>query len=255
MNFGPAEAARYFETVGAAWGSRISEGTTLAMREGRLCAALMVPAITLERAQEARARLPIQIGAQNAHWEKSGAFTGELSGPMLQELGIEISLTGHSERRQYFGETDLTAHKRTLSLLQQGFKVIACIGETRQERESSQTFAVLERQLRALLNPASPIAQFCDGRLVLAYEPVWAIGTGITATPEQAQDVHAWIRSWLGKSVGDAAAQRTSVLYGGSVTPENIASLLGCADIDGALIGGASLKPDGFLSLLEAGAK
>jgi len=183
----------------------------------------------------------IKIGAQNAHWEMKGAFTGEISGPMLKEAGIDHVLVGHSERRQYFGETDDTVAKRALSLLKQGFQVLACIGETRAERESGQTNKVLEKQLTPLCT--TELQAYFGKALNFAYEPVWAIGTGLTATPEQAQEAHAYVRSRVSAS--------TSILYGGSVTPANFASLLSCKDIDGGLVGGASLKSEDWLKLAQ----
>jgi triosephosphate isomerase (TIM) len=168
--------------------------------------------------------------AQNVHWEAEGAYTGEISAAMLLELGVTGSLVGHSERRQYFGETDETVAKRTRAALDAGLKVIACVGELLAERESGETENVLRRQL-SVLEP--------HPNLVLAYEPVWAIGTGLTATPEMAQDAHAFIKSLL-----DAP-----VLYGGSVKPDNAEGLLGQPDVDGALVGGASLDVASFEAL------
>ena len=174
--------------------------------------------------------------AQNVHWEPEGAYTGEISAPLLLELGVAGSLVGHSERRQYFGETDETVAKRTRAALDAGLRVIACVGETQEQREAGETEDVLRRQL-AVLQPHP-----C---LVLAYEPVWAIGTGLTATPEQAQEAHAFIKSLL-------AAR---VLYGGSVKPDNAAGLLAQPDVDGALVGGASLDVDSFKAICETAAR
>jgi len=171
--------------------------------------------------------------AQNVHWESEGAYTGEISAPMLLELGVAGSLVGHSERRQYFGETDETVAKRTRAALTAGLKVIACVGELRAERESGETENVLRRQL-SVLEP--------HPNLVLAYEPVWAIGTGLTATPEMAQEAHAFIKSLL-----DAP-----VLYGGSVKADNAAGLLAQPDVDGALVGGASLDVESFKAICQA---
>jgi triosephosphate isomerase (TIM) len=171
--------------------------------------------------------------AQNVHWEPEGAYTGEISAPMLLELGVAGSLTGHSERRQYFGETDETVAKRTRAALEAGLKVIACVGETLAEREGGETEDVLRRQLSVLEPHPS---------LVLAYEPVWAIGTGLTATPEMAQEAHEFIKSLL----------PAPVLYGGSVKPDNAAALLAQPDVDGALVGGASLDVDSFKAICQA---
>ena len=173
--------------------------------------------------------------AQNVHWEAEGAYTGEISAAMLLELGVTGSLVGHSERRQYFGETDETVAKRMRGALDAGLHVIACVGETLAERESGETENVLRRQL-SVLEP--------HPQLVLAYEPVWAIGTGLTATPEMAQEAHAFIKSLL-----DAP-----VLYGGSVKPDNAGTLLAQPDVDGALVGGASLDVDSFRAICETAA-
>jgi triosephosphate isomerase len=173
------------------------------------------------------------IYAQNVHWAPEGAFTGETSAGMLVELGVAGSLVGHSERRQLFGETDETVRLRCEAALAAGLGVIACVGETGDERDRNLTETVLERQIAAL-----PVHE----RLVIAYEPVWAIGTGKTATPEMAQDAHAFIKS----------LHSTRVLYGGSVKPENAVELLGQPDIDGALVGGASLDPVSFAAICRA---
>ncbi len=174
------------------------------------------------------------IYAQNVHWENEGAFTGEVSVAMLQEIGVTGSIVGHSERRQYFGETDETTAKRAEAALAAGLGVIACVGETERERDAGETEPVLRRQVGALPR---------DERVVIAYEPVWAIGTGNTATPELAQEAHTLIKSLLD----------VPVLYGGSVKPENAAELLAQLDIDGALVGGASLDPESFTAICRAG--
>jgi triosephosphate isomerase len=196
---------------------------------------------------------PVSIAAQNAHWERKGAYTGEISGPMLQELGVHWVLLGHSERRQYFGETNASVRKRADSLLQQGFHILFCIGETRKERESGLTETILAQQLtEAIPESNQGIANFLDGRVVFAYEPIWAIGTGLTATPQQAEEAQRFIRQLLYNHFGEKASTQTPILYGGSVIPENIQSLLSCPNVDGALVGGASLKAEHFLSLLKS---
>ena len=188
----------------------------------------------------------IAAGAQNAHWEEKGAFTGEISVGMLKEIGARYVVVGHSERRQYFGETDATVNKRTLAVLAGGLTPITCIGETLQEREANQTFKVLERQIKeGLKGLASPTA------VVIAYEPVWAIGTGKTATPAQAEEAHAFIRKEFAKIYGDASAQAVRILYGGSVKPDNMATLMKEPDIDGGLVGGASLEADSFAKIVQ----
>jgi len=176
--------------------------------------------------------------AQNVHWESEGAFTGEISAPMLLALGVEGAIVGHSERRQYFGETDTTVARRAEAALAAGLAVIACVGESWEERESNDTETVLRIQVEAIGDACGS-----HGRLVLAYEPVWAIGTGKTATPEMAEEAHAFIKSLL-----DAP-----VLYGGSVKPDNAQELLSRPSVDGALVGGASLDIDSFVALCRAG--
>ena len=179
------------------------------------------------------------IYAQNVHWADEGAYTGEVSAPILLELGVEGAIVGHSERRQYFGETDETAARRTVAALGHGLKVIACVGESAEERESGQTELVLRLQVESLSDAAGTHAN-----LVLAYEPVWAIGTGKTATPEIAQEAHALIKSLLD----------VPVLYGGSVKPENAEELLSQPGVDGALVGGASLDVESFTAICQAAA-
>ncbi len=178
----------------------------------------------------------VRVFAQNVHWELEGAYTGEVSPAMLAELGVKGTIVGHSERRQYFGETDDVVRRRAEGALENGLEVIACVGETQAERDAGETNRVLERQVSVL-----PVHQ----RLVIAYEPVWAIGTGLTATPETAQEAHAFI-----KSLHDAP-----VLYGGSVKPENASTLLVQPDLDGALVGGASLNATSFEAICLAAAQ
>jgi triosephosphate isomerase len=177
------------------------------------------------------------VFAQNVHWADEGAFTGEVSAPMLLELGVAGAIVGHSERRQYFDETDETVARRTVSALGHGLRVIACVGESLEEREAGQTEIVLRIQVEAIADAVGP-----HEGLVVAYEPVWAIGTGRTATPEQAREAHAFVKSLL-----DAP-----VLYGGSVKPDNAAELLGQPGVDGALVGGASLDVESFTAICRA---
>jgi len=181
----------------------------------------------------------VAVYAQNMHEKPSGAFTGEISAPMLVELGVQGAIVGHSERRQYFGDTDETVARRAYALLEAGLGIIACVGESAEEREAGQTEFVLRIQVEAI---ADAVAGY--DRLVIAYEPIWAIGTGETATPELAQEAHAYIKSIL-----DAP-----VLYGGSVKPENAAELMSQPDVDGALVGGASLDVDSFTAICRAAA-
>lgn len=204
----------------------------------------------LLRVGEALKGSPIGLGAQNLYPEKEGAFTGEVSPAMLVDVGCKYAIVGHSERRQKFGETDAFINKKVHSGLAHGLGVILCIGETLQEREGNQTEKVLDAQTTAGLAGISA-AQLEN--VVIAYEPVWAIGTGKNATPQQAQDAHAFIRKRVGQLLGDAAAAKLIIQYGGSVKPDNAATLLGQADVDGALVGGASLQAESFLAIVKAG--
>jgi len=189
----------------------------------------------------------VKVGAQNIHWADNGAYTGEISGAMLKEIGVEYVIIGHSERRQYFGETDETVNQRIKAALKYGLKPIVCIGETLAEREGGVTNTVLEKQIRGAFADIS--AADMDA-ITIAYEPVWAIGTGKTATPEVAQETHAFIRSVLTALYGNKA-QDIVVQYGGSMKPENSGALVSKQDIDGGLIGGAALKADSFTALIQ----
>ncbi len=191
---------------------------------------------------------PIQLAAQNLFWEEKGAFTGEIAPPMLKEVGCHYVILGHSERRQFFGETDETVNRKVRATLSQGLKVIFCIGETLKEREEGKTFAVIERQLPGGLKD---IRKEEMGSIVIAYEPVWAIGTGKTATPEQAEEVHGFIRKKLVQLYSKEIAEGVRIQYGGSVTPENVKGLMGQENIDGALVGGASLKSETFSKIVR----
>jgi triosephosphate isomerase (TIM) len=196
--------------------------------------AVCPPFTGLGPAVQALADTEIAVAAQNVHWEAEGAYTGEISAPMLVDLGVYGAIVGHSERRQYFGESDEAVSRRAAAALEAGLSVIACVGELEEERERGETEDVLRRQLASLE---------AHDNLVVAYEPVWAIGTGKTATPDLAQEAHAFVKSLL-----DAP-----VLYGGSVKPENAAELLAQPDVDGALVGGASLEVDSFVAICRAG--
>ena len=218
---GPAETAAY----------------CVALRERELPPAVEVvlcpPFVSLAVAVQVLAGTDIAVAAQNVHWEAEGAFTGEISAPMLRELGVYGAIVGHSERRQYFGETDEGVSKRARAALDAGLSVIACVGETEVEREAGETEDVLRRQVSVLE---------AEDNLVVAYEPVWAIGTGKTATPEIAQEAHAFIKGLID----------VPVLYGGSVKPDNAAELLAQPDVDGALVGGASLDVESFAAICLA---
>src|SRR5579862_6223447 len=202
---------------------------------GGVDVAVCPPYVSLDEAVQCLAGTEIGVFAQNCHWAAEGAFTGEISAPMLRELGVYGTIVGHSERRQFFGETDETVARRVDAALEAGLHVIACVGELESEREAGETEAVLRRQVSVLHE---------DDNLVIAYEPVWAIGTGKTATPDLAQEAHAFIKSLL-----DAP-----VLYGGSVKPENAAELAAQPDVDGALVGGASLDVESFAAICRASA-
>jgi triosephosphate isomerase len=196
--------------------------------------AVCPPFTGLGPAVQALADTEIAVAAQNVHWEAEGAYTGEISAPMLVDLGVYGAIVGHSERRQYFGESDEAVSRRAAAALEAGLSVIACVGELEEERERGETEDVLRRQLASLE---------AHDNLVVAYEPVWAIGTGKTATPDLAQEAHAFVKSLLD----------VPVLYGGSVKPENAAELLAQPDVDGALVGGASLEVDSFVAICRAG--
>ena len=200
------------------------------------------PYTSLDEAVRTLAGSGIHVFAQSAHWEPEGAFTGEVSAPMLAELGVVGSLVAHSERRQLFAETNESAARRIAGVLDAGLRVIACVGETEQEREAGETEAVLTRQVEAI---RGAVEEDDVHRLTIAYEPVWAIGTGRTATPEQAEEAHALIRSLFD----------VPILYGGSVKPDNAAVLLSQPDVDGALVGGASLEVEPFAAVCRAGAE
>jgi len=191
----------------------------------------------------------ILLSGQNMHWETQGAFTGEISPAMLKTAGCSHVILGHSERRHIFGETDDAVARKTKAALAVDLVPIVCVGETLEERDSGKTEAVVERQVRAALGDLSA-EQVAS--TVIAYEPVWAIGTGRNATSAQAQEVHAFIRALVGRTHGAEAAAAVRILYGGSVKPENAAELLAAPDVDGALIGGASLKAESFLAVVKA---
>lgn len=197
---------------------------------------------------EAARGTPVRVAAQNLHWEAQGAYTGEVSASMLTAIGCSHVIIGHSERRQYFGETDGSVHLRTLAALDAGLTPIVCVGETLEQRESGNTELVLKEQFTAGVGQLEP-GQF--GRLILAYEPVWAIGTGRTATPEIAEASHGMLRALVGDRFGQPAASAVRILYGGSVKPANFSGLLACPNIDGGLVGGASLDPDSFAALVR----
>jgi triosephosphate isomerase len=191
----------------------------------------------------------VSLAAQNMHWEEAGAFTGEISPVMLRDVGCRHVILGHSERRQFFGEGDGEVSRKVQAALQEGIIPILCVGETLGERDYGKTFDTVGGQLTGGL---ADVVLETGNELVLAYEPVWAIGTGKTASPEEAQEVHAFARSLLASAFGNDIAGAIRILYGGSVKPDNAGALMDMADIDGALVGGASLDPDSFAGIIKA---
>ncbi|OGB87904.1 triose-phosphate isomerase [candidate division WOR-1 bacterium RIFCSPHIGHO2_02_FULL_45_12] len=205
---------------------------------------ICTPFPNLSRACEAAVGSNINIGAQNIYWEDEGAFTGEVSGSMLKAIGCTYVIIGHSERRQYFGETDETVNKKIFAALKHNLLPIVCVGESLEQREKGETFKIIEKQIKnGLYSLEIGHWEF----VIIAYEPVWAIGTGKTATPEQAQEVHAFIRGLLPAEVKD----KIRILYGGSVKPDNVKELMAQPDIDGGLVGGASLNVESFVKLIK----
>jgi triosephosphate isomerase len=236
LNFGPSETAAYFESLLPRLPASFA-GTV----------AIFPPSISFAAARAAAASRPeIRLGVQNLHWESSGAFTGEISAALAADAGATLALAGHSERRHLFGETDEEAARKARSAIDAGLTAVLCVGETIDERDEGIAFEVVERQLRALLTEDSPPPfEF----LAVAYEPVWAIGTGRTATPADAAAMHERVRAILAAGYGETIAERIPILYGGSVKPGNAAELLAAPNVDGLLIGGASLDPEGFASI------
>lgn len=234
MNKNNAETKAFFETVDAV---AASENATY----GIGC-----PFTDLRTAQDNAKNLI--VAAENCHWEDSGAFTGEVSVPMLEEIGIKYCIIGHSERRQMFGDTDETVNKKAKRLLKAGITPILCIGETEAQYDAGETEKVIRDQLTGSL---ADLCAKCVGSMVIAYEPIWAIGTGKSATKEDAQKCCAIVRDQVKVMYGEEAAENVRVQYGGSVKPENIVEYMACPDIDGALIGGASLKEASFIDIIE----
>ena len=210
---------------------------------------LCVPAIDIPAAVEAARGTNVKIGAENVHFKESGAYTGELSAKMLVEAGVEYVVIGHSERRQYFGETDKTVNLRTLAALNAGLKAIVCVGETLEERELGYTETLLKYQTKmALTNVTAEQLK----HVIIAYEPVWAIGTGVTATADQADEGNGFVRAAIAEAYGAEVAETVTVQYGGSMNDKNAAELLSKVNVDGGLIGGASLKSAAFAAIVDA---
>ena len=210
---------------------------------------MIAPVFTaLDRVSQVVRGSRVALGAQNLYWQKEGAYTGEISADMLVSAGCQYVIIGHSERRQFFGETDETVNQKIRAAIDAGLIAVFCVGETEEEREAGQTFSVLDKQVKKGLD--NHFAKDL-GTLVIAYEPVWAIGTGKTATKEQAQEAHQHIRSLVGQNIDEALAQSVRILYGGSVKPANIAELMQMPDIDGGLVGGASLDAESFSKIVK----
>ena len=231
------------EAVGLAREVRNRIGTT-EDKEIVLCP----PFTVLSLVKEVIGNSSIKLGAQNMHWEVRGAYTGEVSPTMLKDIGCSYVILGHSERRGYFGETDDTVRKKVKAAFSTGLIPIVCVGETLQQREKGETLTVLEKQVKTGLSGLS--REEAKG-LVVAYEPVWAIGTGKTATPEQAEQSQRFIRKLLGQMFGEENAQAIRILYGGSINPDNISALMSCENVDGGLVGGASLNVESFVKIVQ----
>ncbi len=239
MSRKPFIAGNWKMNMTAASGAELIEKLKPLVKDADCDVALCVPAILIPAMVKAAEGSNIHIGAENVHWAPSGAYTGEISAAMLKEYGVKYVIIGHSERRQYFGETDESVNMRVHAALKAGLTPIVCVGEMLEERESGKTNKVLSRQLTVGLGDISDITD-----VVIAYEPVWAIGTGKTATDEQAQETIAFIRKKLGELFTPAAAEKVIIQYGGSMNAANCKGLMAQPDIDGGLIGGASLKTD-----------
>jgi triosephosphate isomerase len=219
--------------------------------EGNVEVAVCPPFVYLAAINQAVAGTHVKLGAQNVYFEAKGAFTGEISCDMLKDVGCEYVILGHSERRHILGETDKLINAKIKAVIAAGLKPILCVGELLEERDANRTEKVIETQL---VGGLEGLTSDLLKDMVIAYEPVWAIGTGRTATPEQAQEVHQFIRGWLTAKFGDAFAQSVRIQYGGSVKPENAKEIMSKPDVDGALVGGASLKAADFLGIIQGGA-
>ena len=213
---------------------------------------LCVPYVDIHAALEAANGSNIEIGAENCHWEKSGAYTGEISADMLVAMGVKYVITGHSERRQYFGETDITVNKRTIAAVNAGLTAIVCVGETLEQREQGITAELVAMQTKIALGG---IAKDQLDKIIIAYEPVWAIGTGKTATSDQAEEVCAVIRATIAEIYDNEAAEALTIQYGGSMNAANADELVSKVNVDGGLIGGASLKAEDFSIIVKAASK
>lgn len=239
MNLGPEESRELIQTV--VRGAREIKGIEILVAP---------PFINIPVVREAKEDAEIFIAAQNMHWEKNGAFTGEISAEMLKKAGCTHVILGHSERRALFHESSEMVDRKTVAATDSELIPIVCIGETVKEREDGKTFDIIREQLEGSLKSFKK-RRSIPAAAILAYEPVWAIGTGLTASPEQAQEIHRFIRNWLKDEFGQKSADLIRILYGGSVKPDNASDLMAMPDIDGALVGGASLKADSFLGIIS----
>ena len=240
MNKTPDEAVALIEGIKAEIAGKKTDGCGIIAG---------VPFVDIAPAAKAAAGSPIKIAAQNVHWAESGAFTGEISADMLKAAGAEYVIIGHSERRQYFGETDESVNKRLTAALAAGLKVILCVGELKEQRLSGITPEIVSMQVKLDL---AGVSEADMANIIIAYEPVWAIGTGLTATAEQAEEVCACIRGVIASLYSKKTAEATTIQYGGSMKPGNAAELLAMKDVDGGLIGGASLKAPDFAAIIAA---
>ena len=230
--------------------SQLAQDVVVAVGDpGAVQVAVCPPFISLDAVFGALRGSAVRLGAQNMHAADAGAYTGEVAAPMLRSVGCDYVILGHSERRQYFGETDAGVHAKVKQALSNGLIPIVCVGEVLNERKAGRECDVVQTQITGALDGVSVDD---PARLVIAYEPVWAIGTGETATPDQAQDMHAFIRGLLGSPFGEPFARAVPILYGGSMKPANAAELLSQTDVDGGLIGGAALKADSFAAIVQA---
>lgn len=247
MNHGPAATSEFFSKFGAEL--KDAKEVQEAVAAGTEEIAFFVPAVSLLTAVNAAKELPVIVGAENMHWEKSGAFTGETSGPMITEIGATHVLIGHSERRHIFRETDEELNKKVHAAIDCGLVAVLCVGETLEERESGKAFDVIKRQFVEGLKGID--GETLAHKMIIAYEPVWAIGTGKTASDADAEEVCGFIRGLAKESFCDKTADELIILYGGSVKADNTKGIISQADIDGVLVGGASLKPDSFMQIVK----